>query len=100
MIDSLAFLLTIESILTSNTSTWHGNSTMQDWKALEGVVRSAERTTGPELTVLSATVREKALHLDPEWHCLCSVHVHAGTMGITTPMILRTRTVCYVGTLM
>ncbi|KAK3566444.1 hypothetical protein QTP86_033288 [Hemibagrus guttatus] len=34
---------TIESILTGNITTWFGNSTMQDRRALQSVVRSAER---------------------------------------------------------
>ncbi|KAK3534810.1 hypothetical protein QTP86_026081 [Hemibagrus guttatus] len=34
---------TIESILTGNITTWFGNSTMQDRRALQKVVQSAER---------------------------------------------------------
>ncbi|KAL0152385.1 hypothetical protein M9458_052108, partial [Cirrhinus mrigala] len=40
---------TIESILTGNILTWFGNSTMQDRRALQRVVRSAERTIHTEL---------------------------------------------------
>ncbi|KAK3529834.1 hypothetical protein QTP86_007200 [Hemibagrus guttatus] len=37
------YFCTIESILTGNITTWFGNSTMQDRRALQRVVRSAER---------------------------------------------------------
>ncbi|XP_065326311.1 protein NLRC3-like [Pelmatolapia mariae] len=40
---------TIESILTGNISTWFGNSTMQDRRALQRVVRSTECTIRSEL---------------------------------------------------
>ncbi|XP_070400499.1 uncharacterized protein [Nothobranchius furzeri] len=40
---------TIESILTGNIITWFGNSTMQDRRALQRVIRSAERTIRSEL---------------------------------------------------
>uniref|UniRef100_A0A3P9IJZ8 Reverse transcriptase domain-containing protein n=1 Tax=Oryzias latipes TaxID=8090 RepID=A0A3P9IJZ8_ORYLA len=40
---------TIESILTGNITTWFGNSTMQDRRALQRVVRSAERIIHTEL---------------------------------------------------
>uniref|UniRef100_A0AAX7UN09 Alkylated DNA repair protein AlkB homologue 8 N-terminal domain-containing protein n=1 Tax=Astatotilapia calliptera TaxID=8154 RepID=A0AAX7UN09_ASTCA len=40
---------TIESILAGNILTWFGNSTMQDRRALQRVVRSAERTIRSEL---------------------------------------------------
>ncbi|KAM9451170.1 uncharacterized protein Hap1MRO34_021554 [Clarias gariepinus] len=40
---------TIESILTGNITTWFGNSTMQDRRALQRVVRSAERIIRTEL---------------------------------------------------
>ncbi|KAL0195769.1 hypothetical protein M9458_009341, partial [Cirrhinus mrigala] len=40
---------TIESILTGNILTWFGNSTMQDRRALQRVVRSAERIIHTEL---------------------------------------------------
>ncbi|KAK0132601.1 RNA-directed DNA polymerase from mobile element jockey [Merluccius polli] len=36
----------VESILTGNITAWFGNSTAQDRRALQRVVRSAERTTG------------------------------------------------------
>lgn len=40
---------TIESILTGCITAWYGNTTMQDRKALQRVVRSAERTIGRQL---------------------------------------------------
>ncbi|XP_020565489.1 uncharacterized protein LOC110016570 [Oryzias latipes] len=40
---------TIESILTGNITTWFGNSTMRDRRALQRVVRSAERIIHTEL---------------------------------------------------
>uniref|UniRef100_A0A8C7WXU9 Alkylated DNA repair protein AlkB homologue 8 N-terminal domain-containing protein n=1 Tax=Oryzias sinensis TaxID=183150 RepID=A0A8C7WXU9_9TELE len=40
---------TIESILTGNITTWFGNSTMWDRRALQRVVRSAERIIHTEL---------------------------------------------------
>ncbi|KAF7641893.1 hypothetical protein LDENG_00269220 [Lucifuga dentata] len=34
----------MESILTGSTTTWYGNCTRQDWKALQWVVRSSKHT--------------------------------------------------------
>ncbi|KAI5090308.1 gastrula zinc finger protein XlCGF28.1-like [Silurus meridionalis] len=42
-------LNTIESVLTGSITSWFGNSTMQDRRALQRVVRSAERTIHTEL---------------------------------------------------
>ncbi|KAK0148524.1 LINE-1 retrotransposable element ORF2 protein [Merluccius polli] len=42
----------VESILTGNITAWFGNSTAQDRRALQRVVRSAERTTGITLPSL------------------------------------------------
>ena len=44
---------TIESILTGNITAWYGNTSMQDRKALQRVVRSAERTLGGQLPNLN-----------------------------------------------
>ncbi|KAI5610922.1 gastrula zinc finger protein XlCGF28.1-like [Silurus asotus] len=38
------YTCTIESVLTGSITSWFGNSTMQDRRALQRVVRSAERT--------------------------------------------------------
>ncbi|GAA6088507.1 uncharacterized protein LOC109141784, partial [Tachysurus ichikawai] len=43
------YTCTIESVLTSSITSWFGNSTMQDRRALQRVVRSAERTIHTEL---------------------------------------------------
>ncbi|KAK1794070.1 hypothetical protein P4O66_010976, partial [Electrophorus voltai] len=43
------YTCTIESILTGNITIWFGNSTKQDRRALQRVVRSAERITHTEL---------------------------------------------------
>ena len=42
----------VESILTGNITAWFGNSSAQDRRALQRVVRSAERTTGTTLPSL------------------------------------------------
>ncbi|KAI5620514.1 gastrula zinc finger protein XlCGF28.1-like [Silurus asotus] len=43
------YTCTIESVLTGSITSWFGNSTMQDRRALQRVVRSAERTIHTEL---------------------------------------------------
>ncbi len=43
---------TIESVLTQCISVWYGNSSNQDCKALQRVVRLAERISGPALPSL------------------------------------------------
>ncbi|KAI5100390.1 ankyrin repeat domain-containing protein 27 isoform X2, partial [Silurus meridionalis] len=43
------YTCTIESVLTGRITSWFGNSTMQDRRALQRVVRSAERTIHTEL---------------------------------------------------
>ncbi|KAK1793659.1 hypothetical protein P4O66_012026, partial [Electrophorus voltai] len=43
------YTCTIESILTGNITVWFGNSTKQDRRALQRVMRSAERITHTEL---------------------------------------------------
>ncbi len=43
---------TIESVLTQCISVWYGNSSSQDCKALQRVVRLAERISGPALPSL------------------------------------------------
>ena len=43
---------TIESVLTSGFTAWYGNCTALDRKALQRVVRSAQRTVGGELPSL------------------------------------------------
>ncbi|KAI5626366.1 gastrula zinc finger protein XlCGF28.1-like [Silurus asotus] len=42
------YTCTIESVLTSSITSWFGNSTMQDRRAFQRVVRSAERTIRKE----------------------------------------------------
>ena len=55
---------TIESILTGGITTWYGNSTAQDRKALQRVIRSAQRITRTELPsiqdIYSQRCRRKA----------------------------------------
>ncbi|KAF7705704.1 gastrula zinc finger protein XlCGF28.1-like, partial [Silurus meridionalis] len=43
------YTCTIESVLTGSITSWFGNSTMQDRRALQRVVRSAESTIYTEL---------------------------------------------------
>ena len=43
------YTCTIKSMLTGNITAWYRNTTMQDCKALQRVVRSAERTIGGQL---------------------------------------------------
>ena len=47
------YTCTIESMLTGNITAWYGNTTIQDRKALQRVVRSAERTIGGKLPNLA-----------------------------------------------
>ena len=47
------YTCTIESMLTGNITAWYGNTTIQDRKALQRVVHSAERTIGGKLPNLA-----------------------------------------------
>ena len=53
------YTCTIESILTSNITTWYGNSTIQDRSALQRVVRTAERITSSTLAQLQDIHRKR-----------------------------------------
>ncbi len=51
---------TIESVLTQCISVWYGNSSSQDCKALQRVVRLAERISGSCLSPLCRTYTSNA----------------------------------------
>ncbi|KAF7665213.1 hypothetical protein LDENG_00149080 [Lucifuga dentata] len=51
----------IKSILTGSITAWFGNCTVQDWKALQCVVRSAERTIRSSLPALKDIYSKRCL---------------------------------------
>ncbi|KAI5613979.1 gastrula zinc finger protein XlCGF28.1-like [Silurus asotus] len=60
------YTCTIESVLTGSITSWFGNSTMQDRRALQRVVRSAKRTIHtelPDLQDIYSTSRKEIQHL-------------------------------------
>ncbi|KAA2237132.1 DUF1891 domain-containing protein [Chitinophaga agrisoli] len=52
------YTCTVESILTGSITAWFGNSTQQDIRALQRVVRSAERSICTELPDLHTIIIE------------------------------------------
>ena len=45
---------TIESILTNSVTLWYGNCSVSDRKALQRVVKTAQRITGSSLSSINA----------------------------------------------
>jgi len=83
----------VESILTSCVTVWFGNCSAADRKALQRVVKSAQRITGSSFPTIediySSRCRDRAART-------IKGSSHPAN-GLFTPHPLRKRVVCYLG---
>ena len=89
---------TVESILTNCATVWFGGCSVDDRKALQRVMKTAQHITGAQLPAIVDLQRKRnpssgTLHIHAT-NCLPSYHQAGGT-GLYVPALAGSRTVSF-----